>query len=81
MEITQSLPKPLAQNFVEALTILKSQLLQPFFEEVTSLWSGFRENQLWTLEINSLYTNNMPQLQVLFKHYALEIDQAKRSLQ
>ena len=52
--------KPLATNYVEALSVLSSQVLKPFFEEATSLWSGFRENHLWTVEINSLYSTNMP---------------------
>ena len=81
MESYSPKTKPLATNFVEALAVLNSQVLKPFFEDATSIWVGFRENQLWTVEINSLYTNNMPQLLALFKQYAKYSDPQKLMLQ
>ena len=80
MEKSPNSAQPPANNFVEALTMLNSQLLRPFYEEATSLWSGFREDQLWTVEVNNLYTSNMSQLKDLFKHYASHIDEKKLML-
>lgn len=32
-------------------------------------WMGWRENKLWTLEIDDLYRTNLPAMQKLYKFY------------
>ena len=36
--------EPLAKNYVEAITLLHTQVLRPFFDEITNIWAGFRHN-------------------------------------
>lgn len=34
---------PMAKTFVEAVIMLHQQVLKPFYDELTSMWQGFRE--------------------------------------
>ena len=61
--------EPLATSFIEAINMLHSQVLKPFYEEVTNVWLNFRQGQLWTLDINNLYIQNMSNLHKLFNRY------------
>lgn len=37
--------------------------------EVTQPWKGFRDKQLWNLEVNDLFAHNLDGLQRVYKHW------------
>lgn len=52
---------------LEGLKKLFDEVLLPQVDSY--MWQGFREQHIWTLEMDDLYKSNMTAMQKLYKYY------------
>lgn len=56
-------------SFSEAFGKLWSEVIEPWYQNETKVWAGFKSNQLLTAEVNDLIEKNRGRLDRLYARY------------
>ena len=66
-----------AKTFKDAYSLLKKDILTPFMIKQFGFWYGWREKELYTIEIDDLLRTNMDLINKVWYKYAMEVNQKK----
>ena len=65
------------KTYHEALELLCKEDVVPFFQKEFGIWRNFREEKLWTIEIDDIFRTNKNEIKELWERYTSQSSKKK----